>query len=406
MTTSDKPRANKAAKDVSFYTPSQEPPAGTAKNEKHPSLFSSIHIGPMKIHNRIVVSPMCQYSADDGHATQWHESLIGSLATRGPGLIMMEAHAVSPEGRITAEDAGLWIDSHIPPLKRITEFSHSQGVKIGIQLQHAGRKASRLAPWLDRQATWFDESYGWPEKVISCGPDPMSHRAAVPREMTKDDIAALKESWTAAAKRAVKAGFDTIMFQASSGYLLHCFLSPVANHRGDEYGGSFENRIRLLLELVHLVQDNIPAHIPVCVRIPASDNLEHLADVPSWTVEEAMKLARILAEAGVSFLDVSSGAIDLRQKMEYGEGYQVNLARLIKSAVAGSGTVVGVSGGITNGQQAQGILDTASSDVAVVGRAFLKDPNLVWHWADQLEVKVHVASQLSWGFGINRRSNL
>lgn len=171
---------------------------------------------------------MNRYSSSDGHVTQWHESLIGSLATRGPGLIIVEAHAVSPEGRITPEDAGLWSDSHIAPLKRITEFSHSQGVKIGIQLQHAGRKASRSAPWLDRQAAWFDkvgrcakvysnsgwaanlrvQSHGWPEKVISSGPDRMSSRAPVPRQMTKDEIEDLKKSWLAAAERAVKAGFD------------------------------------------------------------------------------------------------------------------------------------------------------------------------------------------------------
>lgn len=184
------------------------------------------------------------------------------------------------------------------------------------------------------------------------------------------------------------------MLQASFGYLLHCFLSPAANHRVDEYGGSFNNRIRLLVELVELMRDNVPAGFPICVRMPATDHLEHLGDdVPQWGLESAVDLARVLAQAGVSFIDVMSGGLDIRQKMKLGKGYQVHLAREIKAAVADLDVVVGVSGEITHGEQAQEILDAGSTDVVVVGRGFLKDPNLVWHWADQLKVKMHVASQ-------------
>ncbi|KPM39363.1 hypothetical protein AK830_g7194 [Neonectria ditissima] len=318
----------------------------------------------------------------------------------------MEAHSVSPEGRITPEDAGLWSDGHIAPLRKIVDFAHGQGTKIGIQLQHAGRKASRLAPWLDRDGIASKESFGWPDKVISCGSDPMSAHSCPPREMTKKDIAELQKNWVEAARRAVQAGFDTIMFQASFGFLLHCFLSPATNHRTDEYGGSFENRIRLLVELVKLVRAEVPDGFPISVRIPATDHLEHLKDAPQWTVEDASKLAKILAKVGVNFLDVSSGGLDLRQKMKYGKAYQVDLARAIKAAVAGSGVIVGVSGGITQGKQAQEILDAGSADVVVAGRGFLKDPNLVWHWADQLKAKIHVASQFGWGFGIVRKSKL
>ncbi|KAM0448823.1 hypothetical protein ACHAPV_009459 [Trichoderma viride] len=383
-----------AAPGVSFYTPRQEPAAGTAKDKDCPSLFKPISIGGMTIHNRIVVSPMCQYSSPDGFVTQWHKSLINSFSARGPGLVFMEAHSVSAHGRITPSDAGLWSDAHIEPLAEIVEFAHSQGVKIGIQLQHAGRKASRLSPWLEMTKVSKDKDFGWPDKVISCSPLPFSPDTCLPREMTIADIESLKKDWVAAAKRALKAGFD-----AAFGFLLHSFLSPAANQRKDNYGGSFENRIRLLIEIVDLVKAEVPAGFPIGVRMPATDHLEYDESIPQWNLEQSAKLAKILAEHGVDYIDVSSGALDRRQKMKYGKGYQVDLAKQIKKALAGTSVIVGVSGSVIKGQQAQDILDSSAADVVVSGRAFVKNPNLVWQWAEELGVDIHVASQFGWGFG-------
>ena len=248
---------------------------------------------------------------------------LGGIIQRGPGLSMVEATSVTPEGRITPEDSGLWKDSQIEPLRRIVEFAHSQGQNIGIQLAHAGRKASTLAPWLSNGAVADEHVNGWPDNVYGPSPIPYNEHHATPREMSKADIDNFKLAWLASIARALKAGFDVIEIHNAHGYLLHNFVSPVSNRRTDEYGGSFENRIRLTLEIVDLTRRNVPAEMPVFLRISATDWLEEEKGLESWTVEDTVRFAEILADRGVDLLDVSSGGNHPKQKIKTGPGYQV-----------------------------------------------------------------------------------
>ncbi|KAH7134246.1 hypothetical protein EDB81DRAFT_803499 [Dactylonectria macrodidyma] len=390
----DKVIINTPAKDVSFYTPLQDPPAGTPWDaQPEGTLFSPLKLRGLTLHNRIIVSPMCQYSAKDGYVTPWHRQHLGSFTARGPGLIITEVHAVSPEGRISPQDAGLWEDRQMGPLKDIVEFAHSQNARMAIQMGHAGRKASTVAPWLDRKAVAVKEAQGWPDKVVAPSAIPFSPETLVPREMTKDDIAKFKSDWVAAVKRALQVGFDAIEVHAAHGYLLNSFLSPSSNQRTDEYGGSFENRTRLLVEVVELTRSIVPADFPLLVRMPGTDYLEFDPALPQWNVEDAGRLARVLADKGVDFLDISGGGLDHRQKIAPGPGYQVPYAAAVKKAVAGTSTVVSAVGNITSGKQASGYLTDDSVDAVLVGREFLRDPNLVWHWADELDVDIHVPAQ-------------
>ncbi|KAI0014388.1 FMN-linked oxidoreductase [Xylariaceae sp. FL0662B] len=394
---------NHGAPNVPFYTPVQDPPAGTAWDpQPEGSLFSPLKINEMVLQNRIIVSPMCQYSAKDGYMTMWHHVHLGSFAARGAGLVLTEATAVSPEGRISPQDVGLWEDDQIEPLKKIVDFAHSQGAKFGVQLAHAGRKASTVAPWIDRKAAARNYSEGWPTNVIGPTAEAYSPQTIVPREATREDIEKFKRDWVAAVRRALKAGVDVIEVHGAHGYLLNEFLSPATNKRTDEYGGSFENRIRLYLEVVDLLKAEIPEGYPVMCRIPATDYLEHDPSIPQWTQADAINLAKVLVEHGVHFLDVTGGGNDARQKITAKLGYQVPYAEAIKKAIAGTGTLVGTVGEIKSGKQAQAILEAKSADAVLVGRAFLKDPDLVWHWADELDVYIHVPSQYGWGFSMTR----
>lgn len=270
------------------------------------------------------LSPLCQYSATDGHHTDWHLAHLGGITMRGPGMTMVEATAVTPEGRITPEDSGLWKDSQIGPLKRIVEFAHSQGQNIGIQLAHAGRKASTVAPWLSSGDVADEHVNGWPKNVYAPSAIPYNERHAQPKEMTKDDIENFKNAWVASVKRALAVGFDVIEIHNAHGYLLHEFVSPVTNKRSDEYGGSFANRIRLTLEIVDLTRNLVPEDMPVFLRISATDWLEEVEGIEGWTVEDTIKLANILAQRGVDLLDVSSGGNHPAQKITTGPGYQVS----------------------------------------------------------------------------------
>ena len=247
---------------------------------------------------------------------------------RGPGLTMVEATSPTPEGRITPEDSGLWKDSQIEPLKRIVEFAHSQNQKIGIQLGHAGRKASTVAPWLSSGDVADEHVNGWPSNVYGPSAIPYNDKHAMPKEMTKADIENIKSAWVASVERALTAGFDVIEIHNAHGYLLHNFVSPASNQRTDEYGGSFENRIRLTLEIVDLTRKTVPKDMPVFLRISATDWLENVKDVEGWTVEETVKLSEILAERGIDLIDVSSGGNDPRQQIKTGPGYQVSVRSL------------------------------------------------------------------------------
>ncbi|PVH77430.1 NADH-dependent flavin oxidoreductase [Cadophora sp. DSE1049] len=399
---------NKAAPDISYFTPAQDPAAGIASdpqpnNRPIPKLFQPLIIRSLVLPNRILLSPLCQYSAQDGHHTAWHFAHLGSIILRGPGLALVEATAVLPEGRITPEDSGIWDDDHLEGewgLKKIVEFAHSQGQKIGIQLAHAGRKASTVAPWLHRGALATEDA-----------PQP-SHTTPItqPIEMTASDIEEVKTAWVAAVHRSVKAGFDVIEIHNAHGYLLHSFLSPASNFRADKYGGSFENRIRLTLEIVELTRKAMPQDMPLFFRVSATDWLDVNPEYEgeSWTLEDMLKLAPFLAERGVDFIDVSTAGNHPQQKIALGPGCQAPFAKAIKKAV-GSGVLVGTVGMITTGKQAEALLtgigeeeDTRGSqelDAIAVGRMFQKNPGLVWSWAEELGVEINIASQIRWGFG-------
>lgn len=394
---------NVAAKAISYYTPAQDPPAGT-QLEGSTKVFSPITIRGVTFPNRLFLSPLCQYSAQDGYATDWHVTHIGGIVQRGPGLSFMEASAVQAIGRITPQDLGIYEDGHVEPLKRITEFAHGQNQKIGIQLAHAGRKASSVAPWLSFSAMAAKEVGGWPDEIVGASAIPQVEGInTTPRALSKGDIEALKKDYAAAAERAVRANFDVIEIHAAHGYLLHQFLSPVSNHRSDEYGGSFENRIRLLLEVTQTIRAVIPSTMPLFVRISGTDWFE-FDDVlreefpDSWTVAQSTELARTLADNGVDLLDVSSGGIHAKSAIGIrpGPAYQVHLAQEIKKAV-GDKILVSAVGGIKTGKLAEEVLQSGV-DVVMAGRWFQKNPGLVSAFADELEVKVRMANQIGWPF--------
>ena len=397
---------NKGAAGISYFTPAQ-PPSGTAKDPQSdgspiPKLFQPLTIRNTTFQNRIFLSPLCQYSAEDGHHTAWHFTHLGGILQRGPGLTFVEATSVTPEGRITPEDSGLWKDSQIEPLRRIVEFAHSQGQKIGIQLAHAGRKASTVAPWLSMGDTAVEEVNGWPTNVKAPSAIAFSEKYPDPQAMTKAEIWQYKEAWVASVKRALKAGFDVIEIHNAHGYLMHEFLSPVSNKRTDEYGGSWENRVRLTLETVELVRKTIPEDMPLFLRISASDWLDgpdvDKKEFPeSWTEADTVKLAPMLAERGVDLLDVSSAGIHPAQKIQSGPGYQAPFAKAVKKAV-GDKMMVTAVGTIVEGKQANQLLEDGL-DAVFCGRMFQKNPGLVWSFAEDLGVEIKVANQIGWGFG-------
>jgi len=388
---------------VSYFTPAQNPPAGTALDPQTsgktvPKLFTPLELRGVTLQNRIMLSPLCQYSADDGHQTAWHLTHLGGIIQRGPGLACVEATAVLPEGRITPEDCGLWKDSQIEPLRKIVEFAHSQGQKIMIQLAHAGRKASTVAPWLSQGDVASHELGGWPDFVFAPSAIPYDEKHAKPKAMTREDIQDFKRAFIAAVKRALAAGFDAIEIHCAHGYLLHQFLSPVTNRRNDEYGGSFENRTRLIRETVDLTRQLIPDTMPLFLRISATDWLEETEfKDQSWTVDDTVRLAKILAEKGVDLLDVSSGGLHPLQHIRSGPAYQAPFAKAVKQAV-GDKMKIGTVGNIKTGKLGQQLLEEGL-DLVIVGRGFQKNPGLVFAWADELGIEVQMPNQIRWGFG-------
>jgi len=342
---------------------------------------------------------MCQYSADDGHTTDWHLVHYGGFATRGVGAICVEASAVVPEGRISPEDAGIWKDSHIEPWRRVTQFAHAQGTMIGIQLAHAGRKASCHAPWVSRKAggtsyvAQKDEN-GWPDNVR--GPSNLAFSASFPepKALSVEEINQIVEAFVAAARRAEAADFDFVEIHSAHGYLIHEFLSPVSNLRTDAYGGSYENRARLL----HRVVDGVRGvwSGPLFVRISASDWLEgpekgEDGEWKYWGIEQSTFLAKELYEAGVDLLDVSSGGLSPAQNIDAVFGYQVPFAAAIKKAVPE--LAVGAVGLITEAEKAEGYLQDGKADVIFLGREMMRNPHWPIHAANTLNVAVKKANQ-------------
>ena len=393
---------NEAAPGISYYTPAQIPASGTAKNPQSdgsaiPKLFQPLQIRGATFQNRIFVSPMCQYSAQGGYLTDWHLTHLGGIIQRGPGLTIVEATSVTPEGRITPEDSGIWEDGQIAPLQRIVEFAHSQNQKIGIQLGHAGRKASTVAPWLSRGATAQKEAGGWPDNVLAPSAIAFQDTYPNPSALTIDGIQRIKSAFVDAAKRAVETGFDVIEIHGAHGYLTHEFLSPVSNKREDQYGGSFENRTRFARETVEAVRAVIPKGMPLFFRISADDWLSGQEAYPeSWTLDQTVKLAPILCDLGVDLLDVSSGGVHPDQKITGGPGYQAPFANAVKKEV-GQSMFVGTVGSISTGTLAQELVEQGP-DVAFVGRFFQKNPGLLWTFAEELGVEITAAHQISWGF--------
>lgn len=305
---------------------------------------------------------------------------MGGIIQRGPGIACVEATAVQARGRITPEDVGLWKDSQIEPLQKLVEFAHSQNQKIIIQLAHAGRKASTVAPWLSSGDIAGKDVNGWPDDVIAPSAIAWNEKHAQPKEMTLDDIAQFKKDFIDSVKRALKAGFDAIEIHNAHGYLLHSFLSPVSNQRTDKYGGSFENRTRLTLELVEETRAVIPKDMPLFLRISATDWLEEQNDIPeSWTADDTVKLAPLLAERGVDLLDVSSGGNHPKQHPHAKPAYQAPFAIKVKKAV-GSKMAVGSVGSIDSATLANELLEKEGLDLVIVGRGFQKNPGLVFTW--------------------------
>ncbi|EKV15578.1 2,4-dienoyl-CoA reductase [Penicillium digitatum] len=393
----------KPAEGISYYTPAQSPPAGTARNPQTsgkpiPKLFKPLTIRGLTFQNRLGMAPMCQYSADDGHMTPWHMAHYGAIAQRGPGHIIIEATSVVPEGRITPGCVGLWRDSQIAPLKQVVEFAHSQGQKIGIQLGHAGRKASTVAPWLGGVVA-NNSVGGWTDNIKAPSAIPFAEGNPIPIAMTQDDIAEVKTAWVAAVKRAIAAGCDFIEIHNAHGYLLSSFLSPSSNQRTDNYGGSFENRIRLSLEIAQLTRDTVGDNVPVFLRVSATDWLEtSLPDEKGWKLEDTVEFARALAAQGaIDLIDISTGGVHVAQKVASGPAFQVPHAAAVKKAV-GDKLLVAAVGMINDGNLGEKILNEDDIDVILVGRAFQRDPGLAWKFAKDLDVEIAMAGQIRWGF--------
>ena len=340
-------------------------------------LFEPIQIRATTLKNRIMVSPMCEYSSIDGFANDWHFVHLGSRAVGGAALVFTEATAVSPEGRISPDDLGIWKDEHIPFLKRITSFIETQGALPGIQLAHAGRKASHFSPWKGGRALQKDEG-AW-ETVA---PSAIAFREGepLPRQMDIKDIKQVVEDFRAATARALQAGFKVFEIHAAHGYLINEFLSPLSNYRHDEYGGLFENRIRILLQIVDSVREIIEAGSPLFVRISATDWVNG-----GWTIGDSVKLGGILKNRDVDLIDCSSGGNSRDQKIPVGPLYQVAFAERIKKE---TGILTAAVGLITTASQAEQILVDQQADIIIMARQLLRDPYFPLHAAKELGVDI------------------
>ncbi|KAM0245406.1 hypothetical protein ACHAQJ_010577 [Trichoderma viride] len=347
---------NKRAAGAPFYTPAQLPPAGTALDQQSaPTLFKPYRMRGLELHNRFVVSPMCQYSAENGHLTDYHFVHIGQFALRGPGLIMAEATA-------------------IPPLRRITDFVHSQGTKIGIELAHAGRKATTLAPWLAKAFNTElanKDAGGWPDDVVAPSAIPLSD----------------------ACRCSGRSGcFDLIEIHCGHGYLINEFMSPLSNKRTDDYGGSFENRTRILRDVIAAVRGIIPEDMPLWIRISATEWMEW-SNEPSWDINDSICLAKLLPDLGVDGVDVSSGGNSSQQRIAIHPRYQTDLAAQIRSAIRAEhlNLTIAAVGAITETEMARSLVEDAEkahADLVVAARQFLRDPEWVLRSAHDLNVEV------------------
>lgn len=353
------------------------------------NLFSPLTIRNITLKNRIGVSPMCQYSSINGLATDWHLVHLGSRAIGGAAMVMVEATAVTADGRISPEDMGIWTDEHIAPLERITRFVKEHGSVPAIQLAHAGRKASTPSAWkapLMKNPLMVSEAEGgW--QVIAPSAIAFTPDYPFPREMTLADIRQVTEAFVQAARRSLQAGFEIVEIHAAHGYLLHEFLSPLSNQRTDEYGGSFENRTRILREVVTAVRTVWPESLPMFLRISATDWAEG-----GWDIEESVKLTAMLTPLGVDLVDCSSGALVADAKIPVGPGYQVPFAERIRQE---TGVLTAAVGMITEARQAEAIIEKGQADMVLLARELLRDPYWPLHAATELGVDVTWPDQYS-----------
>jgi 2,4-dienoyl-CoA reductase-like NADH-dependent reductase (Old Yellow Enzyme family) len=340
------------------------------------TLFSPLRLRELEFKNRVFVSPMCQYSCTDGYATPWHLVHLGSRAVGGAALVIAEAAAVVPEGRISPHDLGLWSQAHADALQPVAAFIREQGAVAGIQLAHAGRKASTARPWEGGGAVAASDG-GW--EPVAPSALAFSERYHTPRALSVAEIEALPRAFALAAERALAAGFELIELHAAHGYLLHEFLSPLSNQRTDAYGGDFDARVKAPLAVVRALRETIPKHLPLFVRISATDW------VPGgWDLQESIAFSKLLAAAGVDFVDCSSGGLATNQQIRLEPGYQVPFAEAIRREAQ---IATGAVGLITEPQQAEAIVASGQADAVLLARAFLRDPYWTRHAALALGVE-------------------
>jgi 2,4-dienoyl-CoA reductase-like NADH-dependent reductase (Old Yellow Enzyme family) len=340
-------------------------------------LFTPLRLRETTLRNRIAVSPMCQYSAPEGRPNEWHLVHLGSRAVGGAGLVIAEASAVQPEGRITPDDVGLWSDAQAEAWAPITRFIAEQGAVPAVQLAHAGRKASTDAPWRGGGPVG-PKARGWPP--VGPSPLPFADGYPVPRELSTDEIIAVVGAFRDAARRAEQAGFEVVEIHMAHGYLLHQFLSPLTNQRTDEYGGPIENRMRLPVEVARAVREAFPVERPILARISATDWVEG-----GWDLGQSVVLARALREAGVDLVDCSSGGLVPHAKVPLAPGYQVPFAEAVR---AQAGVMTGAVGLITEPQQAEAIVTGGKADLVLLARQLLRDPYWPLHAAQALGVEI------------------
>lgn len=340
-------------------------------------LFEPLQIKSLEFRNRVVVSPMCQYSSEDGFANDWHLVHLGTRAIGGAALIFTEATAITPEGRISPWDLGIWKDEHIEFLKRITSFIHAHGAIAGMQLAHAGRKASVDTPW--RGGKKIEENNGGWKPL---GPSPVAFKEGdyIPHELTVSEIISVINAFKKAAARALQAGFKVIEIHAAHGYLINEFLSPASNYRTDNYGGSFENRIRFLLETIDAVKEVWPAENPLFVRISASEWSDK-----GWTIDDSVQLAIRLKEKGIDLIDCSSGGNIYKAPVQVGPLYQTPFAEKVKKE---SGIMTGAVGLITTAAECEEILQSGKADMIFLARQLLRDPYFPLHAAKELGAEI------------------
>ncbi|HTU24979.1 MAG TPA: NADH:flavin oxidoreductase/NADH oxidase [Pirellulales bacterium] len=378
--------------------PSKSVPSGCLADTDHDrevpeiDLLSPLTIRGVTFRNRIVMSPMCQYIAQDGMADDWHLVHLGSRAAGGVGAVIVEATAVVPEGRITPGDLGIWSDAHAEPLARIARFVASQGAVAGIQLAHAGRKASCDLPWKGGAGLTTSAAGGWP--VVGPSAIPFDEGNPIPTPLDQAGIDRVVAAFEAATRRALAAGFRLIEIHAAHGYLLHEFLSPLSNRRTDQYGGSLENRIRLTLAVAGAVRKLVPSHLPVFVRISATDWAEG-----GWDVDQSVVLARLLKEIGIDLIDISSGALVPRVRIPVGRGYQVPFARRIRCE---AGVMTAAVGMITEPKHANEIIISGDADLVLLARELLREP--YWALKAEQELGAEPTWPISYGYAVQRRA--